>query len=32
MGIPANLSYEIETRPFYVTKDGQGKPISSLFG
>jgi hypothetical protein len=32
LGIPANLSYEIEKRPFYVTKDGLGKPIMSLLG
>jgi hypothetical protein len=31
LGIPADLSYEIEQRPFYVTKDGLGKPIESLF-
>jgi hypothetical protein len=31
MGISPRLSYEIEQRPFYVTKDGQGKPIGSLF-
>ena len=31
MGIPANLSYEIEERPFYVTRDGVGKPVMSLF-
>ena len=30
LGIPANLSYEIEKRPFYVTRDGLGKPIKSL--
>lgn len=31
LGIPANLSYEIEERPFYVTRDGVGKPVMSLF-
>jgi hypothetical protein len=31
LGIPANLAYEIEKRPFYVTRDGVGKPIASLF-
>lgn len=31
MGIPANLAYEVEKRPFYVTNDGKGKPIASLF-
>ncbi len=31
LGIPSNLSYEIEKRPFYVTRDGVGKPINSLF-
>lgn len=31
LGIPADLAYEIEKRPFYVTRDGLGKPIPSLF-
>jgi hypothetical protein len=31
MGISPKLSYEIEKRPFYVTKDGLGKPITQLF-
>ncbi len=31
MGIPADLAYVVEKRPFYVTKDGVGKPITSLF-
>ena len=31
MGIPAKLSYVVEERPFYVTKDGLGKPVKSLF-
>jgi hypothetical protein len=31
MGIQPNLSYEIERRPFYVTRDGKGIPISDLF-
>ena len=31
MGISPKLSYEIEKRPFYVTRDGVGKPIASLF-
>jgi hypothetical protein len=31
LGIPPDLSYEIEQRPFYVTRDGQGKPITELF-
>jgi len=31
LGIPPNLSYEIEKRPFYVTRDGLGKPIQNLF-
>ena len=31
MGIPPNLSYLIEERPFYVTSDGKGKPVKSLF-
>jgi hypothetical protein len=31
MGIPANLSYEVENRPFFVTEDGKGKVIPALF-
>lgn len=31
MGIAPNTSYEIERRPYYVTKDGLGKPIAELF-
>ena len=31
MGISPRQSYEIESRPFYVTKDGLGKPIMDLF-
>ncbi len=31
MGMAANTGYEIESRPFYVTKDGLGKPIMELF-
>jgi hypothetical protein len=31
MGIPADLAYEVEQRPFHVTKDGKGKPILELF-
>lgn len=31
MGISPKLSYEIEKRPFYVTKDGLGKPVMELF-
>lgn len=31
LGIPPNLAYEIEQRPFYVTRDGHGKPIDALF-
>jgi hypothetical protein len=31
MGIPPTLAYEVEKRPFYVTRDGLGKPIESLF-
>jgi hypothetical protein len=32
LGISPRLSYEIEKRPFYVTRDGVGKPIMDLFG
>jgi len=31
MGIPADLAYTIEERPFYVTKDGLGKPVDDIF-
>ena len=31
MGIPADLAYTVENRPFHVTKDGKGKPILDLF-
>ncbi|MFN7923299.1 MAG: DUF1501 domain-containing protein [Bryobacteraceae bacterium] len=31
MGIPPNHGYEVEKRPFYVTRDGKGKPIAELF-
>lgn len=31
MGIPADLAYEVERRPFHVTKDGKGKPRMELF-
>jgi hypothetical protein len=32
LGIPPNLAYDIERRPFYVTRDGKGQPIRELFG
>ena len=32
LGIPPDLSYDIERRPFYVTNNGVGKPIRDLFG
>ena len=32
MGISPKLSCDVEKRPFYVTRDGLGKPIESLFG
>jgi uncharacterized protein (DUF1501 family) len=31
LGISPRLAYEIEQRPFYVTRDGLGKPIMDLF-
>jgi hypothetical protein len=31
MGISPRLAYEVEQRPFYVTRDGEGKPITELF-
>lgn len=30
MGISPKQSYEIEKRPFYVTKDGTGKPVTEV--
>jgi len=32
VGIGPKTAYEIERRPFYVTRDGEGKPIAELFG
>jgi len=32
LGISRRLAYEIEKRPFYVTRDGEGKAITELFG
>ena len=31
MGIPPDLAYQVEMRPFHVTKDGKGKPVMELF-
>jgi hypothetical protein len=31
MGISPKHAYEIEKRPFYVTRDGLGEPIEELF-
>ena len=31
MGISPKLSYEVEKRPFYVTRDGEGVPRAELF-
>ena len=31
MGISPQLAYEIERRPFYVTRDGLGQPVRELF-
>jgi hypothetical protein len=31
MGIPADLSYEVDGRPFFVTEDGKGEAIEALF-
>ena len=31
LGIPPNHSYDVEKRPFYVTNDGKGIPVRSLF-
>ena len=32
MGISPQTSLDVERRPFYVTKDGQGKPVREIFG
>ena len=32
LSISPRLACEIEQRPFYVTKDGEGKAVESLFG
>lgn len=31
LGIPPDLSYSVEERPFFVTEDGHGKPVEALF-
>jgi hypothetical protein len=31
VGIPPNYAHDVEQRPFYVTRDGVGKPILDLF-
>ena len=31
LGIPPDLAYEVEKRPFHVTKDGKGRPVRDLF-
>lgn len=31
LGISPRLAYEVESRPFYVTRDGLGKPVMDLF-
>ncbi|MCE9553689.1 MAG: DUF1501 domain-containing protein [Planctomycetes bacterium] len=31
LGIPADLSYQIEGRPFFVTPDGKGRAVEALF-
>lgn len=32
LGISPKHAYEVEKRPFYVTRDGLGKPVEALFG
>ncbi len=32
VGISPKHAYEIEKRPFYVTRDGLGRPVEALFG
>jgi hypothetical protein len=31
LGISPRLAYEVERRPFYVTRDGVGRPVAELF-
>jgi hypothetical protein len=31
LGIAPNHGYDVEKRPFYVTNDGKGKPVTELF-
>ena len=30
MGVSPQFAYEVEWRPFYVTRDGVGKPITEI--
>ncbi len=32
MGISPRTVFDVERRPFYATQDGQGKPVTELFG
>jgi hypothetical protein len=32
LGIPPRLAYDIEQRPFYVTRDGKGQAVMDLLG
>jgi hypothetical protein len=32
MGIAPKTAFEVEKRPFYVTQDGTGRPVTGLFG
>jgi hypothetical protein len=32
LGIDSQTHYNVESRPFYTTPDGKGKPILDLFG
>jgi hypothetical protein len=31
MGVSPKTSFEIESRPFYATEDGKGKPVEAIF-
>lgn len=31
LGIPHDLAYTVEKRPFYATRDGKGRPVMELF-
>ena len=32
VGISPKTAFDVERRPFYATKDGEGKPVEDVFG